>query len=39
MGLCGSDLILLWGLEDAPETDESIGAGWEIPGPPQDTAV
>ena len=39
MGLCGSDLILLWGLEDAPETDESIGAGWEIPGPPQDPAV
>lgn len=24
MGLCGSDLILLWGLEDAPETDESL---------------
>ena len=39
MGLCGSDLIFLWGLEDAPETDELIGAGREIPDPPQDTAV
>lgn len=39
MGLFGSDLIFLWGLEDAQETDELIAVGREMPGPPQDTAV